>query len=66
MKHSTEELRDWIEDNDDSRSDKVLYRFEVTKEMNTIIDSLRRIEQAVSLMRDKHRYHQCNGGSNGN
>ncbi|MBF83000.1 MAG: hypothetical protein CL489_00845 [Acidobacteria bacterium] len=66
MKHETESLKDWVDDNTDINFEKELYGFEITKEMNVIIDSLRRIEQAIGLMRDKHMYQQYSGDPNGN
>ena len=66
MKHETESLKDWVDDNHNTQSETEIYGFEITKEMNVIIESLRRIEQAIGLMRDKHMYHQYNGNPNGN
>ena len=66
MKHEPESLRDWVDDNRTSGVEKEIHGFEITKEMNAIIESLRRIEQALSLVRDKHRYKHYTGDPNGN
>ena len=63
MNHETDDLKDWLTDEAADEGD--LYGFNFTKEIQMIIESLQRIETAMSLIKDKHWY-QVKGNLNGN
>ena len=65
MNHETDELEDWLSDAQAKDRDMEPYSFNIIQEMQVIIDSLQRIETAITLIKDKHWYQVRKGNLNG-
>ena len=63
MNHTTDSLKDWLKDDEESEEDR--FEFTFTREIDTIIQSLNNIELAMTLIKDKH-WMQIKGKYNGN